>query len=117
MFYFHRHVGLLFFNSIPNHAKISFSRLFSTEFWLFAKSIMQALAIQTANESKADLILANDPDADRLAVAERLSATEWKIFNGNEIAALLADWVWTHYKSSTKEDELGTRNTLDQYDR
>lgn len=78
--------------------------------WCFTKSNFQALAIQTANESKADLILANDPDADRLAVAERLSATEWKIFNGNEIAASFADWVWTHYKSSAKEDELGMCN-------
>jgi phosphomannomutase len=41
------------------------------------------LAIKTANESNSTIILANDPDADRLAVAEKNSTTgEWKIFNG-----------------------------------
>ena len=30
-------------------------------------------------------------DADRLAVAEKGSSGDWKIFTGNEIAALLAD--------------------------
>mmetsp|Transcript_4692 Transcript_4692/g.7048 ORF Transcript_4692/g.7048 Transcript_4692/m.7048 type:complete len:616 (+) Transcript_4692:886-2733(+) len=56
------------------------------------------LAIETAQRSNASLILANDPDSDRLAVAERNASTkQWKIFNGNEIGILLADWVFTQY--------------------
>jgi phosphomannomutase len=55
-----------------------------------------AEAMAAADAGGADLILANDPDADRLAVAERDGSAPggWRVFTGNEIAALLADWVW-----------------------
>jgi len=57
-----------------------------------------ALSIKTAEASGSNLILANDPDADRLAVAERDPTTgQWTIFNGNQIAALFADWIWLNY--------------------
>ena len=36
--------------------------------------------------------MANDPDADRLAIAQKLSDGTWKIFNGNEIGSLLGWW-------------------------
>ncbi|KAF2076229.1 hypothetical protein CYY_002470 [Polysphondylium violaceum] len=54
------------------------------------------LAIETAERVSSRLILANDPDADRLAVAERQADGSWKVFNGNEIGVLFADWAWTH---------------------
>jgi phosphomannomutase len=56
------------------------------------------LAMATADREGAPLILANDPDADRLAVAERQrDSGEWRILDGNEIALLLADWLWRNY--------------------
>lgn len=61
------------------------------------------LAIETAEKHESKLILANDPDADRLAVAERQDDGNWKIFNGNEIAFLLADWMFKHYKGDKKK--------------
>lgn len=53
------------------------------------------LAIDTAEANGATLILANDPDADRLAVAERdpSASTGWRIFSGNEIGVLLGCWA------------------------
>lgn len=56
------------------------------------------LAFATAEECGATLVLANDPDADRLAVAERLPSGGWRTFSGNEIGVLLAHWQWTKWK-------------------
>ena len=52
------------------------------------------LAFETAEGSGCSLVLANDPDADRLAVAERTPDGTWKVFTGNEIATLLGQWEW-----------------------
>jgi phosphomannomutase len=63
------------------------------------------LAMATADANGSAVILANDPDADRLAVAERLTSGEWRVFNGNEIGILLASWVWTSFvKNNPKAD-------------
>ena len=47
--------------------------------------MFQSLAIQTANGSGCRVIVANDPDADRLAVAEKQPDESWKVFSGNEL--------------------------------
>ncbi len=67
------------------------------------------LAIKTANLNNANIILANDPDADRLAAAERLSSDpkSFKIFSGNEIGALLGWWqVFKAKKAGKRPDSL-----------
>ena len=48
------------------------------------------LAIAMATEVDADLILANDPDGDRIAVGIRRDG-EWELLNGDEIGTLLAE--------------------------
>ncbi len=45
-------------------------------------------AIIVAQETNAELILANDPDADRLAVAVNVDKS-WRLLTGNEIGVLL----------------------------
>ncbi|GAA1048191.1 phospho-sugar mutase [Arthrobacter russicus] len=48
------------------------------------------LALQTASEVDADLVIANDPDADRAAVAALDPLTgQWRMLRGDEVGALL----------------------------
>ncbi len=53
------------------------------------------LAYRTAKFNAADLILANDPDADRLSVAVPDGAGGYVQLTGNEVGALLGHYVMT----------------------
>jgi phosphomannomutase len=52
-------------------------------------------ALALAREVGADLVLANDPDADRLAVALRESDGALRTLSGNEVGILLGHYVLT----------------------
>lgn len=56
------------------------------------------LSIELAEKEGVSVILANDPDADRLACCEKLANGNWKVFNGNEMGALLAWWSIQTFK-------------------
>ncbi|GIX95040.1 phosphoglucomutase-2 [Caerostris extrusa] len=60
------------------------------------------LSIETAEEAGSQLILANDPDADRLAIAEKLSNGKWHVYTGNEVGALLGSWLWNTLHANIK---------------
>ena len=49
------------------------------------------LALALARERDADVIIANDPDADRCAVAARWPDGEWRMLRGDQVGVLLAD--------------------------
>ncbi len=54
------------------------------------------LAIALAEQVDAELIVANDPDADRLAVAVPAPGGGWRPLTGNEVGCLLADDLLAH---------------------
>ncbi len=51
------------------------------------------LALRKAREVSADLVLVNDPDADRLAAAARVGAREYRVLTGNEVGVLLGHFL------------------------
>lgn len=52
-------------------------------------------AMAFAKENRCDIVLANDPDADRLGVAEYNKADgKWTVFTGDQIGSLLGHWLW-----------------------
>lgn len=53
------------------------------------------LSIAAAEREKAQLVLANDPDADRLAVMVRDSAGKLRMLSGNEVGLLLGYYLLT----------------------
>ena len=55
------------------------------------------LSFKKADSVGAVYILANDPDADRLGVAQK-DGGKWRILTGNEIGALLGWWLIHTYK-------------------
>ena len=53
------------------------------------------LAKKLADEVNADIILATDPDADRLGVVVRDDNGEWVLLNGNMSGCLIAEYVFS----------------------
>jgi phosphoglucomutase len=56
------------------------------------KSAMQ-LALDQAKALDADIVLATDPDADRVGVGVKNDQGEWVLLNGNQTAALLTNYL------------------------
>ncbi len=59
------------------------------------------LAIQKAKETNADLVMATDPDADRVGIAIR-KGEEMILLNGNQAASLLIYYLLTKWRENGK---------------
>lgn len=64
------------------------------------------LALATAREQAADLVLVNDPDADRLAVAYRASSGDYVQLTGDELGVLLGEELASRAKAAGKKGSL-----------
>lgn len=61
------------------------------------------LSFALADREGATVVLANDPDADRLAIAEKQKSGQWRVFSGNELGALLGWWMFRCWKGQNPD--------------
>jgi len=61
-----------------------------------------SMAIKKAEETKADIVLATDPDADRVGVAVRDNMGNFIVLNGNQTASLLIFYLLTRWSENKK---------------
>ena len=60
------------------------------------------LALKKAVESNAELVMATDPDADRLGVAVKNKKGDFILLNGNQTCAILIWYILSQYKERNK---------------
>ena len=65
------------------------------------------MAIELANKVEADIVLANDPDADREGMFVRDNNGEYVRFNGNMTALLIAEYLFSQMKEKNILPENG----------
>ncbi len=62
------------------------------------------LSLKKAKETDADLVMATDPDADRVGIAVKDHRGEWVLLNGNQTGSLLMHYVLQAWQSAGKLD-------------
>ncbi|XP_033976669.1 phosphoglucomutase-2 [Trematomus bernacchii] len=68
------------------------------------------LSFALADREGAAFVLANDPDADRLAIAEKQESGKWRVFTGNELGALLGWWMFRCWKEQNSDAAAEVKN-------
>ena len=63
------------------------------------------MALEMADRKGADIVMASDPDADRLGIAVRDNDGKMVQFNGNQTASMLTYYILTRWKELGKLDE------------
>ncbi len=61
-----------------------------------------SMAIEKAVEKGADLVMATDPDADRLGIAVKDNSGKFILLNGNQTAVLLVYYILSQFKEKNK---------------
>lgn len=64
-----------------------------------------SMALEKGKEIQADVVLATDPDADRVGVGLRLPSGDYALLNGNQIGSLLTYYVLSSYASRDRLPE------------
>jgi phosphoglucomutase len=71
------------------------------------------LGIELATKTNADLVIATDPDCDRVGVAVRSRAGEMKLLTGNQIGSLMAYYrAKTFFESGVLNKENASRGVI-----
>ncbi|GHV03895.1 phosphoglucomutase [Bacteroidia bacterium] len=61
-----------------------------------------AMAVEKAKETDAELVMASDPDADRVGAAVKNNDGEWVLLNGNQTCLLFVYYLITRWKALGK---------------
>lgn len=61
-----------------------------------------AMALDKAKEIDAELVMATDPDADRIGIAVKDTSGEWTLLDGNQTACLIINYMLTAWKNAGK---------------
>ena len=61
-----------------------------------------AMAVEKAKEMDAELVMASDPDADRVGAAVKNDKGEWVLLNGNQTALMFVYYLITRWKELGK---------------
>jgi phosphomannomutase len=70
------------------------------------------LALETAKTFDADLVIANDPDADRCSVAIKDHDLGWRALRGDEIGAILGEVIAKSTQSGTLANSIVSSSVL-----
>ncbi|MCR1850198.1 phospho-sugar mutase [Paeniclostridium sordellii] len=65
-------------------------------------------AIKLAKKEDADLVIATDPDCDRVGIAVKVSIGKYELLTGNQIGALLVDYILSNLESKNSIPENST---------
>ncbi|EEP81344.1 conserved hypothetical protein [Uncinocarpus reesii 1704] len=68
------------------------------------------LAMKTADDMSINLIVANDPDADRFAIAQKVGKT-WFKFTGDQVGVLLASHLLDIWKQQSPQKPMAMLST------
>ena len=64
-----------------------------------------ALGMEYARKTNADLLLATDPDCDRVGIAVRTEAGDYRLLSGNEVGILLLNYICAQRQKHGKMPE------------
>jgi len=67
------------------------------------------LAIKKGTEVDADVLIATDPDADRLGLAVKTAKGHYEVLSGNQIAALMVEYI---FKAHSKLETLPKNSVM-----
>ena len=70
------------------------------------------LALETAKAFDADLVIANDPDADRCSVAIKERDLTWRALRGDEIGAIFGEVIARNAQSGTLANSIVSSSIL-----
>ena len=72
------------------------------------------LALETARRVNADLVIANDPDADRCAAAVNDPERGWRMLRGDELGALLGEYIARKSKGGILANSIVSSSILEK---